>query len=331
MILDNFELYMANYHCGYAMFHNVFTHFGLNVTETDVYFLSNGFSYEYISDGTCYFGYHSMKNEIEHIKLNVTDKVDFYSEFNEDLLLNSILKGLTSKSLSVLFVNSSCLDYHNIKVIRNPNHIVAVYGVDLERNLAYIGDGFIVDDKGQLSVYKGTMDLDKLIKNTIEFAVFHNIEKKTISRREVFHCVNYNISKFYDCNNNDGIYRGKASLIKYLEDLEHLVLFNRPLFNQLYENISATIKWIRFGPTLNYFTTLFSENEELRIKDDTQILEELHEINLDWEKISFNIIKIGVSGNNEKIHKVIDKGKLLIDKQEAVLVKLCNHIKEITY
>lgn len=330
MILDDFELYMAKYHCGYAMFHNVLTHFGLNVSETDVYFLSNGFSYEYISDGTCYLGYHSMKNEIEHIKQNVTDKVEFYSQVNKDLLLNSILKGVASKSLSVLFVNSSCLDYHNIKIIRNPNHVVTVYGVDLERNLAYIGDGFIVDDKGQLSVYKGTMELNKLIENTIEFAIFHNIDKKTISRKEMFHCVNYNISKFYNCNNSEGIYRGKASLIKYLEDLEHLVLFNNPLFNQLYENIAATIKWIRFGPTLNYFATLFSENEELRINNYIQLLEEIQEMNLEWERISFNIIKIGVSGKNEKIHKLLDKCKVLIERQETVLVNLYNHINEIT-
>ncbi|MCX8130477.1 MAG: BtrH N-terminal domain-containing protein [Clostridia bacterium] len=326
-IIQNIDFSVGRYSCGYSLFYNIFSNYGYEISETDIYFLGNGMAFDIIPDGKYNFGYSSMKDVILNMKNSITDKIDFYSGDDKKYLENKMLEEVSAGNMIALYVYADCLEHHDIKAIRYPFHLLAVYGVDTVRRTAYIGDSYIVNDKGQASLYMGKADLDKIMSSTKEFAVFKNTGKVDISRKTVFDSVLNSINVFLNYEYKDGLLIGNSGLKKFVRDIDELVRFNEPIFNQYHENIAAALKWISLGPMMKNIMNLFDENEELRVKDYEMIIDEFQKIESEWIKFSLNIIKLGYSPKKDKIGVIIENCNNLIGRQESALAGLYEHIK----
>lgn len=177
-IIPDVRFTIGKYSCGYSVFYNIFSHFGYDVSETDIYFLANGMSFEIIPDGQYNFGYSTMRDVIFNMKKNITGKIDFYAGTNSQFMEGKILEEISVGNMIVLYVYAGCLEHHDIKAVRYPFHLMAVYGADTGERAVYIGDSYIINDRGQASLYMGKADMDKIIAHTVEFAVFHDTGKE---------------------------------------------------------------------------------------------------------------------------------------------------------
>ena len=313
-IISNTNFEKIKYSCGYGAIYNVLKHYGYKYTENQLYFLCDGFNFEFI-DKTKQIGYNSIYHTYERLS-DFCEVMYKKNDKGKDVFNELIMKAIDEEGMILLYLPTEILIYHEVNKPIYPYHVLIAYGYNTEKNMLNIADLYIVSNSGEIKSFVGVLDLELLEKYTIDYVIV----KKQLS---------YSIEKLYIISKNlDNYWNSKYSLSfsLFINNIKYQVKKDPSFLSHEFPNLIISATWAIFIP---YFNSCIELCKELHYRELEEKFVDVYKI---IERKILQLIKIGYKKDSDIALKAIDDFIVVWNSGIELLKLLHSYIKkEINY
>lgn len=332
ILIENIEVTPGK-SCFYASLKDLCIYNNIQISESELFFLCDSMYFEY--DGiqkNQYTLHKEHTNDLfdplrQYLNCKITD-IDNKSAANK---ISWISKFLESDIPVMLYVDLKILNYHPKHYQLNnigDTHCVLIYGINTEKNEAYICDSCIADDSGKVITYKGRFPLSQLIKNSIKYVVFEFQKPFKINGDIITECIIKNISNFLYKTNNSTSYQGNYALYKCIETAKKYTDENKEDYLEIILKISYFIS-VHYLIKFDYLIELYEKNNCYHTGKYSEFIQELKSIKVNWIYFSNRLFTLAHAQKINKINEVLDFGIEIVREQEKVFSQIINHLSSI--
>jgi hypothetical protein len=309
--------------CIYNTLFNVLQFLGLNVTESDIYFLCDPMNYQYKKDGnTSEFIFKPNRDIfIELCKSSglcgeVIDNIKTLKGFQ------SITQCLNKYIPVVCMIDQNVLTYfeRNFEndTYQNETHCIILQSVDTENGLARIADGYYIDKMARIQVFVGNISLDTLLDNCLVGFVITDVQKWNITDEKVVWYMRRCLSAFLYGHNHDGN-SGVLALRKAIgsidrtsgDSVNNLAYLLKVNFIQMFDYLSHTVK---------KYNAFFA---------DADLIDEfLVQLKRNWNVFYYRLLKLQYK-DAHYFQRAIQEGLSVLDQQESLFIKILEQVKPL--
>lgn len=315
-------------HCFYSCLYNIAVYYGCQLEEADIFFLCHGMDCWYqesgrknfLTDSLAFFPYDQQVARFsKEINMHVNTDYDQNREANREAIEAAISAGQPV----IVMIEPSCLSYHPLdENIENSCHCIFLYGLDWDSQQAYIGDAFVIDAKGNITVFNGKYPLGTILGGMIGYAWFSgNREnyKKKLDKRDIRETIIGQLSAFID---GSGLFH-KIAGIKAWEQI----------FTQFEDctkmaDLLSIIYMIQVRGTyiFKYLIQILEREENQKNKI---LMSELKQLEEHWNAFIIKILMASQTISEKSQRKAKETGMKVLKEQKEVYHNIISYLQEV--
>jgi hypothetical protein len=330
-VLENFNVIPGNIYL-FSTIHNMMIYNEYRLSGADIFFLCNGLDISYESDLN-YIGYIHPEELILHLVKDGVIKTHAFFDQNHEELFGRSSEVLLKYNPVLLFLNTQKLAYHkkghpesNLDFGLARLHTVALYGINLEKDIVYIGDSFLQDMHGRVLTYRGPVPVPEIRESLIGFAWFEKKGSKNLSQEDIFRKTAENLALFLKGKRAGKQYRGNLALKKYVEDFKNLMELDDDLFTNTCLNVQYSLTIHSADVVIEYLNKMVKEVAEYRMDNVEPLIEKLMKLKNEWDKIGLIMVKAGKSLQRQLVYESMDCSNKLLAEQDGVFYDILAYI-----
>lgn len=295
--------------CGYGSIYNVLKHYGYPYTEYQLYFMCDGFNFEFINS-TNQIGYNNISHTCD--MLSRFCGVSYSRNDDEVSFQNKIISAIDKGSMVLLYVSHEALEHHKLKTSSYPYHVLIAYGYDTEKFILDVADLYIVSDSGKKSTFKGQLNLETISKYTIDYIVIDNTSPPDADMLKI---IDKNLDSYWS-----GSYQHPLS--KFIDHIKSEAMLDINYFSNQLPTLIIPAKWIVFNP-------FFDNSMKMCIElGDYSLCDKFSDTYTALTQASLRLIKMGYKRNIQAIFETADNIQSIWDDTTKLLKLLQCNIKE---
>ncbi|NOU64043.1 hypothetical protein GC096_08405 [Paenibacillus sp. LMG 31461] len=306
--------------CIYANMQEALRVSGSNLTEAALFFLCGGMNIPYLGDPKT-FWFERME-QITTPFVQIQPQFSFHNTSQEYPvnLVNDCTDSLAQGYPVLLSVRTRCLSYHRAYTENAARgHIVTLYGLDVERNEAYVVDPHLRDKSGCIHTYQGPVALDELEKGCTCITFYRpTSDNRTTPNSVVTRAYMDHIASFLDWDR--ALESGGINAVRHvILDLAEWVTMSK---KELQESCEEVYYGLRVGCILSHieFIQMYAEEAGLVLRSGYhEAMSLLEPIYKEWKMFLLMLYKIGVQGRSERMKELSINGLKLLDSYAEAL------------
>ncbi|WP_046215533.1 BtrH N-terminal domain-containing protein [Paenibacillus wulumuqiensis] len=334
-ILTRADNHFVINHCYYGAKRAMLKQRNIHMDETDVYFLSNGISFGYNGDIHT-FGLRPIREMlaewISHTGIELVcidtesvqqDQADILQEWHRVLSLgNTVLLHVKTENL-----------VYNPLYTDNPGktHMVQLYGLHPQENLAYVGDHFLLDSSGAVLGYSGSTSLSELLEGTVEYAYMNNEEKITMEEQQIVSICADHLTEFLngEDHGSQGAW-GIAAYRRLIRDMEEVALLDGEAFTEACDTIYYHLRIESLSHLMRYTDHFIGKYQHLLGDQGPLLQQEITALNQDTKRHLLQLYKMGLQKSSHRMAAYIQRSTELMDRVVLHLSKLQQAASRVT-
>jgi regulator of replication initiation timing len=315
-IIDIEKDLFPGHNCLLASLKCITEHYGCKYSETQLFFISNGFQIRY-ANNLNYIGRYTTEGVNifgKRTLIPVTMRRRDPDGLNPEEMVHEL-----KSSMLLLSVDTKHLSYHK-SYMENENrqHAIILYGLDLNEKSAHIIDLYILDYWGSISVYRGKISFEEMFAATFRYSFFCFDNKKDLSESEILQYAYTDFREFIRGSENGHEAIGSLALKRYLTDILKLEETDNRDLASICSNINYNIKIRSFNNINKYLEFFLEENPALKRRGNEELLDRIKWHMVEWEKVGLAILRIGISKRKSNLAQIYEKSIQLFDSQMHV-------------
>lgn len=306
----------AGQNCFLASLRCIMEHYGCRYSEVQLFFISNSFKIRYGNDLN-EIGRYTMDGLNEFSKrthITITTLRRDAGEMIPEKMLQMLKCSMIMLDVDTKYLNYSRLYSEN----ENRKHLIVLYGIDINEKTAHIMDLYMLDYKGNVTVYQGKIPLDVMTASASRCFCFSFDNKRDLSDPEILQYARTDLQEFIAGSEDNGMAIGSLALRNFLKDIVKLDELDNQDLASTCSNINYYIKIRSFNLINKYLMCFLDENKFLKAKDSEGLLASLRWHFDEWEKIGFAILRIGISKRKGNLVDIYEKCIQLFSSQMKV-------------
>jgi hypothetical protein len=328
IVIPNFQM-RSGMHCLFSGLNHILMrelpHTAEETDESDLYLQTSGMNVEYNGDLNRVW-LASQEAIIQRFAECYGLSARAFYEVGADSqgILEQLVAGLRAGRPVLLFIRTSSLIYHEVfREGEERNHIILLYGLDEQKQEAYIADTSFLDAAGVTQTYRGIVPLELILRGIWGYAWFERDKvRHPLPEAERFQSALDQVHMFLQGKVlPGGRYQGLLAYRIYVSEYTKLMELGDALFTSTCKNVYYCY---RVGGMLHQLDYLccFIERHDHRLQQTDELLNSLDEMKTEWKKTLFQLYKIGISVQRDKIKAIQERSNLLLDKHELLLQRL---------
>lgn len=304
-------------------------HYGCDLSETDLFILSNGFNIKYHYD-LCSIGrlsadvFSDLENE-SSIHPNIHRK-DYEGISQEDMF-----HVLTEGNLILLLVDTENLRYSRIYSDNaNRQHAIILNGFSDDKMYVHIVDPHLTDYSGSASIFDGVIPIEEVMAATYSYIWFDLDSRKDFPKAEIWRIAQRGFDHFMKGSEEKEYVTGLPAIKSFISDIHKLELLDDKALTAACKDINYNIKVRSINCINKFMINIINESDKDRndqyctkLKDNV-----IWHISA-WEKLGLSILRIGISKRRGGLSDIRDRGIALLESQRSVYTEFANYLREL--
>ncbi|BCJ93735.1 hypothetical protein acsn021_13040 [Anaerocolumna cellulosilytica] len=314
-IIVDFRAEEAGKNCLYSAIRNVLNYEGLKITEAEVFFAFGGLDLRYHPE-QCYYG---ISDIIGNIKKYIVPwiSVESGSAANYKETVLDLSKQLDQKKPVVCIIQVGKLSYLDApEEIKSPRrHTCVLYGLNEEKDKAYIADTYRVDRLGNITVFMGEISLRELmaaLQGYFTLSCLLNTDSLPIQGifREA-------LTDFLHPLTKKNCITGYSAFLEYLNQLKNYDA-DKKLYQQKCFEAGYLIKVTTIQPYLDYFTEILPILSGCEKSHLYQLVKELEEIKTMWDDFRVKLIRDSFRDKEKRDKSLFSFSETIMKRQKEI-------------
>ncbi|WP_017811277.1 MULTISPECIES: BtrH N-terminal domain-containing protein [Paenibacillus] len=314
-------------HCYYGAKQAMLEQCSIHMDETDIYFLSNGISFNYAGDIHT-FGLRPIREMLQEwithtgIALAYTDTTQEQQEHHA--MLQEWHDVLSRGNTLLLHVKTENLVYNPLYT-DNPGktHMIQLYGLHSQENIAYVGDHFLLDSSGSVLGYSGPTSLSDLLEGTVEYAYMNHTGDAVMDEQQIIAVCTAHLDEFL--NGQDQGTAGAWGIAAYrrlVRDMEQMSLLEGEAFAEACDTVYYHLRIESLSHLMRYTDHFIRKYRDKLGIPGEQLQAEITALNQDTKRHLLQLYKMGLQNSPHKMDAYIQRSTELLDRIELHLSSL---------
>lgn len=317
---------ITGHNCLLASLRCIIEHYGCRYSEVQLFLLTNSFKIRYgnnlneIGRNTLEVLREFEKRTLISVKVRRRDRGEIIPEqMCQDM----------KKSMLMLSVDTKHLSYNKLySANENRKHFIILYGIDINRNTAYIMDLYLLDYKGDVSSFRGEISFDEMAIAADRCYNFCFDIKRDLPEYEVLQYACSDMQRFLEGSEDNQGAIGSTALKNYLKDLIKLETLDGHDLATTCATVNYNIKIRSFNLINQYMIIFLDENGTMKKCDIKELMSLIRWHMAEWEKIGLAILRVGISKRKSNLACIMEKSMKLFDSQMDVYGQFSCLLKE---
>jgi hypothetical protein len=303
----------------------------------DIFMLCNGFNVEYQSD-LSYVGYSGLDEVIQNMANENLFKVNMcYKLQDKDELFQKACNAVLENNVVILFVGTENLNYSDaFREVSDENrgHCILMYGIDTEQDVVYVADSYFKDSAGRMQEYQGPASIEDIKKSIFGFVWFDTDNaSKIINKKMVLDITINNLRSFLEGstikNKFENKFFGNLAFKRFVGDLYKLEDLDEDSFAKACIDINFNIKVRSAMVIIDNIINYIHNDADLQIEGYDIILEELQTLRREWDKLSLNVTKAGLTKRKRMIPAICEMANNVIQIQDKTFSNYLQYLEKV--
>ena len=305
------------HNCFYSTLNILLSSCKIDLCESDLYFLCGGTNLNMNrsiskkeSAPESIWNYESYEGLLDRLSFRINIK---FLSYNSDCLeqYKNKLNVILSEGNSVMIaVDTKCLKYQPLQNNYNYVHFLNITSLDINNNISYIKDTYILNASGNVDTYEGEYDLKSLLCGI-----------KKIYWIEICD---------YELLLDDFIDYVKKEILEFCEN-GYKALYE--LFYYLYKSSASGrvrkddyLKLIVLLENRHIVSSVYAAHFAVKFLSQNALLSELNQLKSSWGKILVRIYISHIDEKLERTSRIYSNSMTLIARQKDIYLRLLNNI-----
>lgn len=307
-------------HCIFATMQQALGHSGSNLSEAALFFLCGGMNIPYLGNPKTFWFNRMGQLTDPFVQIQSQFTFSNTSQDNPVHLVNDCTESLEQGYPVLLLVRSQCLNYHRAYIENETRgHVVLLYGLDAESNVAHITDSYLLDNSGRIHTYQGTVALDKLEAGCISVTSYRPLSENRQTPKEiVLSAYVDHLATYVDPDKAPDT--GGLNAVRHV--ISHLAELVDMSGKELQRSCQEVYYGMRVGGILHHIEYIQTYAEEAGLvlrngyREAISLLETLYK---EWKTYLLLLYKSGVQGRSSRMPELGTKGLRLLNTYEEAL------------
>lgn len=312
--------------CYYSCLYNIASYYGCKLSESDIFFLCRGMDCWYQETeeqhlSSANLSFYPYDLQTNWFAKEVGTYVDTAYDLGLEVCLKAIETALSAGHPIILMIKPSALSYHPLdENIENSCHCIFLYGIDLKDRQVYMGDAFVMDSKGKVTVFNGKYPLDTLLDGMIGYAWFSSgwkcPDRSYITWKTVCQLSDY-INPEQDIGKITGIQAWEQCFKRFgkcsFQPADYLDLIY--------------LLQVR-GPYVFKYLAQVLEREDRDGVKAKKLLSELQKLEEHWSTFIIKILMLSQATTEKSERRAVEAGMKILEEQKDVYQHIVFYLQE---
>lgn len=332
-LIDNL-IPISGRNCLYSSIAALMQYYGCSLSEAELFFLCEGFEYQYISSQkenlqkpSQKYVYRSMKEIGIHLQRFM--QMDYVSGSglmdNDDFEL--VCKGIHNKNPVVIMLNPDILQYTQREYQPDGEHelhCIILHGIDIEENKAYIIDSFVVNNSGLVSSFQGEIPLDIVRVHTKGYLLLQIYAFEQISRDLIKETMCGALEKFLLARNVNHNLTGWKALCKGIEKIRLLQNAEKEFAAVYCLELSYLLR-AHFLFVFDYILEIFTSYE---FGISASLESRIKHCRYEWSRYCMKIWKVSFAPDIQPFIQLANYGMELMESLKQIIKSIIVHLQK---
>lgn len=321
MIIENGYQTAQSYHCLIGCIENYMNYYKLPICGTDLFFLGNGFEYQYPKNENS-FSLYSTNNFLEKLSFFgiICTKItlDNHSIPAKEQLIKFVLDELPI----ILQINTQKIHYD--RIFSNSHsvfHSVNLIGYDIQKDSFCISDSFIpAFDPKSKQIWINVAEILDMLEPQKEILMLQFTKTPPNIPRYTLYQICKQISSYLYTSSDSKINYGKYAIRKYIFDIKEMLFqdFSVSIVTEM--NYQLRVNGFFMGR--EFLCDFLKNNNYYSLADE--LLKVIHL----WKSSCLFLTKYVISKEQKKVTEMLDSINLLCEKEELLLEKILQSLQQ---
>lgn len=314
-------------HCFYGVVSGMLSQKGMELAESDIYMLCNGtymaYNGQYDTFGQCPM-VHMLQELEQHTDIGVHYKIVDLEARDRAAILRDWYEVLNSGQTLLLHMETSNLIYNQLYV-ESPGkgHVVQLYGLHAEENIAHIADFFLLDKAGQVLGYNGTIPLSELLDGVVEYAYMSSEQEQGVKTEQLMRACSEHAAEFLAGGvNAQGEALGMAAYRRLNAQLASMHELSDKEFEATCALIYYHLRIESLMHMLRYTTQFVTDHEQLLGAEGPAIRSGMEQVQDTARRQLMMLYKMGIRRDRASLDRYLAGNDRMLDEYEVQLEKL---------
>lgn len=307
-------------HCIFATMQEALRHSGSNLTEAALFFLCSGMNIPYVGDPKTFW--FKRMEQLTMPLARIQSQFSFSNTSQEEpvSLVSECLDSLSQGYPVLVLVRSQCLSYHRAYTENETRgHVVLLYGLNFERNEAYVADAYLLDNSGRIHTYQGPVALDQLAGGCISITSYRPLsDNRQTSTAIVLHAYVEHLATYLDCDKAPDT--GGLNAVRHV--ISDIAEWASMSGKELQRSCQELYYGLRVGGILHHieYIQMYAEEAGLVLRAGYREAMSLIEIVYkEWKMYLLLLYKTGVQGRSARMKELSANGLRLLENYAEAL------------
>lgn len=315
--------------CMLTSIYNITKHYGSNLSEADLFILSNSinikYNYDLYSIGKISVDILRDLGTEAFIHANIRRK-DYEGISPEDMVHT-----LEKNNLILLLVDTENLRYSRIySENENRQHAIILNGFSADKKQVHIVDPHLTDYSGGCSIYEGTITLEEVMAATYTYAWFDFDKEKNFTKEKILKTAVREFECFLQGSVEKEWAVGLEAVRCFVNDFHKLELIDDNRLAPVCKEINYSIKVKSINQINKFMIEIITEYSVEGGQNYDRLINSINELISAWEKLGMSILRVGISKRRGSLSDVQAKGLALFEWQLSVYKEFANYLRELT-
>jgi hypothetical protein len=319
ILIDDFKVGEAGKNCLYSAIRNVLGYEGVKITEAEVFFAFGGLDLRYHPERH-YFGISDIIGSIENRSIpGISVERGGAADYEERI--SDFYKYLKQKKPVVCIIKVGKLSYLDVpEEIKSPRrHTCVLYGLDAEKDKAYIADAYRVDRLGNVTVFMGEISLSELLAALQGYFTLNCHENREyLPIQNIFMDA---VADFLQPLTTKTCISGYPAFLEYLKQLKNYDE-DKKLYQQKCFEAGYLIKVTSIQPYLDYFTEILPTLSDWEESHLNQLVKELEEVKIMWDDLRVKLIRDSFRDKEKRDKSLFSFSENIMIRQNEIFSKI---------
>ena len=184
----------------------------------------------------------------------------------------------------------------------------------------------VTNNTNNIIQYKGPTEISNISNGIWGFGVYDFNNQCNIDEQTLLHIVCERLEKFNNGTSTNKGYAGSTAYRKYIEDFKTLKELDASEFQNTISQMYYDLRIDSILHLLSYTSNFIIHHSDVfgdRVAELNQGAEYLYNR---WKRISFKLLKLGITNNKKGIDNIINNSRELLNMQEDYFNDLCRAI-----
>lgn len=314
--------------CTLTATYNIVRQKGCNLSEADLFILTDGFNIKYTYD-FCSIG------KVNFDTLCDLDKEAFihahiYRKDYEGISLEEMANALEAGNLILLLVDTENLRYSRIYAENeNRQHAIILNGLSEDKKSAHIVDPHLTDYSGNVSIYEGVIPVEEVMAATYTYAWFNFDRVKEFPKATIWDIALRRFDSFLKGSEEKEYAQGFAAIKSFVNDIQRLNTLGDKELAAVCKDINYSIKVKSINQINKYMLQIVNESNAGRHQKCAGLADNIQEHILNWDKFGLSVLRAGISKRRGAFPDIHEKGIAILDSQLKVYNKFSQYLGEL--